>query len=997
MPSLKAIAQTSPMPAATAAPTTEAMPLTTEASTAAAAENVPADTVEDNGIGEQILAIEKAIASLQKALAQPLEIKATQTLLASLPVNAKNIQQRLERLTAQTTRAKREDFEEVEKKQEQITARSEALKTQQANVKGYAEQLSELQKQQESLNQLLTNPAHSAQISDEQRQKADQFKGAVEQLNQQLAKTQQAIEAQLTALAAGSKRLTRWHSALQLQRREHVTANRDNTELSQQASQLRKEIADLQTQFEQRQGSIDFLQADKNQRDIYIKSLQLWQVNLDKELIKIMERQSIDFTDFSLEDMDDKTLKAQYDGLLATRKQMEAIQTAIDNKGQELEEYAKMRGKQPPIEAAFNQRKQFIHYQYSQLQKQLFFFSDEIARREQLVRFSMDRLYADKQFSKAIDGTLGAWQQVGFQIALSFQGLLNYIKVNPMEILLTAVVACLLVVAAISASFYLANRFLPNKDDEDSNVHLLLMTVKKYRYLLIPLLLFIYLIMASELPHPSSHIILTLIYGVTVATAWLNVIRADGRLPAKPNFTLIRMAATLLLAALAMFYFIAQVSAIDAAVLSLCEKALMLSLILFVWLERKKFSHYLSLEQAEKYKLYRFYNRALKMLPWLIIGTSAVSLAGFSRLAWGTLNDIWEAMIFVALLTLGFRVINYLRKRAKLYSIKQFKHGAFVASDIISPLFVITKILWVWCVIALSFARLGLSADSYPVADFLLAVDSPLVTVGTTEVTLKMIVLSLLSLYLVFKFAHWLKTFSYHVIYARIQDLGVRDSLSIFTQYIMAVTGVLITLSVLGIDLTSLAVFAGALGVGVGLGLQDIAKNFISGILLLIERPLHNGDWVKLDEYEGTVKNIGMRAIRMETFDKQEVIIPNANAISNSFTNNTHSNAVLRTVLYIGADYDSEPDSVIEILVAIMKENTDIISTPAPKAVLWEYADSSINYRVQYYINTSASSLLDTRNAVLREIWHRFKAANIGIPYPQQDIHLHTVTSGKAD
>lgn len=188
-----------------------------------------------------------------------------------------------------------------------------------------------------------------------------------------------------------------------------------------------------------------------------------------------------------------------------------------------------------------------------------------------------------------------------------------------------------------------------------------------------------------------------------------------------------------------------------------------------------------------------------------------------------------------------------------------------------------------------------------------------------------------------------------------------------------------------------MAVFAGALGVGVGLGLQDIAKNFISGILLLIERPLRSGDWVAIDGSEGTVKSIGMRAITIETFDNQEVIIPNGNAISNSFTNYTHSNSLIRTVLYVGAGYTCDPEKVIQILNQILSHTDAILTEPRHQVVMWEYADSSINYRIQYYIDLNNTGLWETKTAVLKAIWYAFKANDIEIPFPQRDINFRNL------
>ncbi len=528
-------------------------------------------------------------------------------------------------------------------------------------------------------------------------------------------------------------------------------------------------------------------------------------------------------------------------------------------------------------------------------------------------------------------------------------------------------------------------------DKAPNNFHFLFSTLQKYLYIFVLYSLLASIVNVSGTTYPSGEIILTLIYGLTAVVIWMNMIYTEtlsGVLTKKQTFY--RYAVTILLVGCAVFYSIAQHSSINSNVLSFYEKILMIALSLFVWLERKKFVSYLTVDSHKTGKLHRLYQSVLKLLPLSIITSCVIGLIGFGRLAWSLLNYIWAGTLYIALIVIGFKIIDALRKKAKSYSMKHFKHGAFVASDIVAPLSTIVKFLWVCGVSGITLIMLGLDSNKHSMTDFFLIVQSPLIKVGTVEINLQMIILSLLTVYLVFKFARWLKTFSYQVIYSRIQDLGVRSSLSVFTQYSATLIGLLIVMNLLGIDLTSLTVFAGALGVGIGFGLQDIAKNFISGILLLIERPLHNGDWVNIDNYEGKIKNIGMRAITMETFDKKEVIIPNISVISNSFTNNTHSNPILRTILYIGADYDSEPKTVIDILKDIMQANDGILDAPGFVAVLWEYADSSINYRIQYHVNTDSHSLLAVRNAVLEEVWHRFKQEGIGIPYPQRDIHVHT-------
>jgi potassium efflux system protein len=185
-----------------------------------------------------------------------------------------------------------------------------------------------------------------------------------------------------------------------------------------------------------------------------------------------------------------------------------------------------------------------------------------------------------------------------------------------------------------------------------------------------------------------------------------------------------------------------------------------------------------------------------------------------------------------------------------------------------------------------------------------------------------------------------------------------------------------------------MAVFAGAAGVAVGIGMQAIANNFLGGLLLLIERPLRAGDIVTVGTNEGEVTRVGMRSVSVKTWDNQEVIIPNSEVITNAFTNWTHSDSVVRTVLWIGVSYDADPEVAQETLERVITSHPGVLAEPAPMVLLWQFTDSSIQFRVQYYIDVSKDSLLGMRSAINRGMWYALKEANILIPYPQQDLHI---------
>jgi potassium-dependent mechanosensitive channel len=193
-------------------------------------------------------------------------------------------------------------------------------------------------------------------------------------------------------------------------------------------------------------------------------------------------------------------------------------------------------------------------------------------------------------------------------------------------------------------------------------------------------------------------------------------------------------------------------------------------------------------------------------------------------------------------------------------------------------------------------------------------------------------------------------------------------------------------------------VFAGALGIGIGFGLQNIANNFISGLLLLVERPLRLGDIVTIgDNYEGKVTKIGIRSLTIRHWNYKEIIVPNSELISQTFTNWTHSSPVIRTTLNINVSYHDDPHQVKQILQQVLQKIPEVLSEPEPAISLAEFGDSAINFRIDYYINMDGLGFWKTKSEVLFKIWDQFKQAGITLPYPQRDLHFKSFPPAIAD
>lgn len=226
---------------------------------------------------------------------------------------------------------------------------------------------------------------------------------------------------------------------------------------------------------------------------------------------------------------------------------------------------------------------------------------------------------------------------------------------------------------------------------------------------------------------------------------------------------------------------------------------------------------------------------------------------------------------------------------------------------------------------------------------------------------------------------------------------ATRELLVKLYDIVLYTTLFLVTLDMVGIDITALAVFSGALGVGLGFGLQKIASNFVSGIILLTERSVNINNLIKLnDGTVGYVRRLGARACVIETFDGKEYLVPNEDLITSRVANLTHTNKRGRIEIPVGVSYDSDLHQVKQLMIEAAK-SYELASTDegyTPKCYLMEYADSSVNFLLTFWLNDVTSGVRSARSDVMFNIWDVFKKHNIEIPYPQHDLHIKTPIKG---
>ena len=222
---------------------------------------------------------------------------------------------------------------------------------------------------------------------------------------------------------------------------------------------------------------------------------------------------------------------------------------------------------------------------------------------------------------------------------------------------------------------------------------------------------------------------------------------------------------------------------------------------------------------------------------------------------------------------------------------------------------------------------------------------------------------------------------------------GARDAMVTIIGYIMFIIALLAGLSAAGFDFGNIAIVAGALSVGIGFGLQNIVNNFVSGLILLFERPIRKGDWIVVGGTEGHVKDIHIRSTIIQTFDRSDVIVPNSELISNQVTNWVLSTKSGRATIPVGVAYGTDTEKVRDILLAIAEENENVVKTgsvPKPVVLFREFGDSSLNFELRVFL-FSVDSRLSVVSEINFAIDKAFREEGIEIPFPQRDLHVKTL------
>jgi len=224
-------------------------------------------------------------------------------------------------------------------------------------------------------------------------------------------------------------------------------------------------------------------------------------------------------------------------------------------------------------------------------------------------------------------------------------------------------------------------------------------------------------------------------------------------------------------------------------------------------------------------------------------------------------------------------------------------------------------------------------------------------------------------------------------------DPGLRYALGRMTTYAIFVAGMLVALQSSGVEMGSVTVILGALGVGIGFGLQNVVGNFVSGLILLAERPVTIGDWIEVSDMAGRVDRIGARSTTIVTNDNITIIVPNNDLVTRSIVNWSHADPKVRIRVPVGVAYGSDLAAVRDVLLEVAKAHPGVLQEPPAQVILVSFGDSSLEVELAVWTREMVQHQRRLRSDINFAIEAAFRARGITIPFPQRDLHIRTPAS----
>jgi small-conductance mechanosensitive channel len=269
--------------------------------------------------------------------------------------------------------------------------------------------------------------------------------------------------------------------------------------------------------------------------------------------------------------------------------------------------------------------------------------------------------------------------------------------------------------------------------------------------------------------------------------------------------------------------------------------------------------------------------------------------------------------------------------------------------------------------------------------------DGMAMQVGNSRISVLASIKLLLAVALLWLLARWLgRVVENRISQAEFANPGMQVALVKLVKFVLLVLAFLLALDAVGIDLTALTVFGGALGVGLGFGLQRIASNFISGFIVLFDRSIRPGDVITIGDNFGWVQELHARYVVVKDRDGVERLIPNETLITNEVINWSYSDRNVRLKIPVSISYDNDPEQAMALMEEAARANPRVLDHPQPSARLMAFGDSGIDLELRVWLQDPEAGLANVRSDVNVAIWRSFKDAGIVIPYPQRDLHIRS-------
>lgn len=375
--------------------------------------------------------------------------------------------------------------------------------------------------------------------------------------------------------------------------------------------------------------------------------------------------------------------------------------------------------------------------------------------------------------------------------------------------------------------------------------------------------------------------------------------------------------------------------------------------------------------------------RLLLVMFVLAFGADAIGNVSLAQLlAGGTLRSTYQLLTLLAAVQVASGLVAYaLRSRTlqRLWMVRQ--HGARLEGR--------ARTLLRWIAIG---SWLVVTLESFSLLQPTLAALRTALTAelrrGTLSISLGDILAFVLTIWLSFLISSFIRFVLQEDVFPRVRLApGLPYAVSTVLHYLILFVGFLLGVAALGLDLNKFTVLGGALGVGIGFGLQSVVNNFVSGLIVLFERPVRVGDSVQIGDVWGDVRRIGIRATTLRTYEGAEVLIPNSMLVSERVTNWTLSDRARRADVRVGVAYGTTPERVLELLREVARATPHVATSPAPLAIFVGFGDSALNFELRVWTDRS-ENWLQLRSELSVAVYAALRAAGIEIPFPQREVRL---------